>query len=123
LNGVGIPRQRLGKFLRNVYMDGIDIDAKFILLDTVIETSFNNHNVYKYVLARMTADNKAELIKVFHKMTDNYYRYNEESNNRYFKPSHCDNDKTDRVLKYYRFNSDKGFRYYEDNVEELNQIN
>ena len=54
------------------------------MLSAVIDTAFNHDDIYKYIVARMTADGKTDLIKVLHNMQqrfiasqpkDKIYRY------------------------------------------------
>lgn len=115
LNQIEIPRQRLGKFLRNIFDDTLRIsnDVKFIVLDVIIEWSFNDPQIYKYVISRMSVDNRINLIKVFHRMGNTFYQYNKDTDNRYKRPTHLGSSKKGRMFIYER----KDLKYG-DNINE-----
>ena len=86
---IDIPRQRFTRLLKNVYLNEISEDKKMAVLSVVIDTAFRHDEIYKYSLARFTADDRTDLVKTFHKMADRFNKlYGDENLEfvRYIKP-------------------------------------
>lgn len=84
---VVFPRQRFSNLLKNVYSKGIVAeDKKMCILSVVIDTAFKHEDIYKYMVGRLQADNKSDLIKTLHKMAD-HFNYDENEFYRYLKPA------------------------------------
>jgi hypothetical protein len=100
--GVKCNKDHFSRLLKNVYVKKLYRDTvKITVLSAIIDAAFNHPDIYKYVVARMTADGKTELIKVMHDMQQHYI--DSEPNDeiyRYLKPARL--SESEGSKKYYR---------------------